>query len=89
MNLRLISTLKWIRLIISVFMAITLPIYYWIDPSITLPAQEQILIILFGLFVFFLGLQYHFEKKSKMLSYFFMLFGVMMMIVSLITLSVL
>lgn len=88
MNLRLISTLKWIRLIISVFMAMTLPIYYWMDASEVLPAHEQILIILFGLFVFVLGLQYHFEKKSKMLSYFFMLFGVMMMIVAIITLSV-
>lgn len=87
MNLKLISTLKWARLVISILMASTLPIYMIYQDQFKLPDHAQLLTLLFGVFVFVLGLQYYFEKKNRMLSYFFMLFGVMMVIVAMLTLS--
>lgn len=84
MQKRSIFYLKLMRLMLSILMAISIPVYYYFRQYYTLPDHEYTLTFLFGIFVFLLGLQYKLEKKTLTVAYFMMLFSIMMCIMSML-----
>jgi len=80
MNNKLISYLKWSRLVVGFFMLLFVAYnQYLIQHSIIVPAS-LIMTGLFALFVFCLGLEYHLARKPGMISVFLMLFSIIMLI---------
>lgn len=74
-----IDYLKWVRLLIGVLMVLFTPYYLYMKQiNIILPG-ELIMTGMFSFFVFFLGLDYYFRKEDKKMSYFLMIFSIMML----------
>ena len=80
MKSKLINYLKWTRLLIAVLMLMSIPYTMYMKKlEIYLP-DKLIMTALLAFFVFFLGLEYHVGGKQKRLSFFLMLFSIMMLI---------
>lgn len=79
---RTINILKVSRLMISILIIITIVFYLLVGDIYVLPSEDLIMTLLFSIFVFLLGLQYHIEKKQGNIALFLMLFAVMMAIMS-------
>jgi len=76
--------LKVARLVVAVLMIISIIFYLMAGGIYDLPSQDLVMTALFSMFVFLLGLQYHLEKKQNKLGLFFMMFAVMMLIMTVI-----
>lgn len=81
---RMITALKYTRLIIAIFMLVAIIAYSTIAQYISLPNLEQIVTVFISLFVFVLGLEYYIEKKMGIVSLFLMVFAIMMLVMTII-----
>lgn len=76
--------LKVSRLVISILIIVSIVFYLLAGDVYELPSQDLVLTLQFSIFVFLLGVQYHFEKKPGRMGLFLMLFSVMMAIMTII-----
>lgn len=79
---RTIFMLKFGRLIVSIFMIVSMIVHSVLTAYYTLPPLDMIVTLWVSLFVFLLGLQYHIEKKPGYLALFLMLFSVIMAVMT-------
>ena len=79
---RTINILKVSRLMISILIIITIVFYLLVGDIYTLPPQDLVITLLFSVFVFLLGFQYHLEEKQGNVALFLMLFSVIMAIMT-------
>lgn len=87
MNKKLIYNIKLVRLIISIFMVVTIFLYLFYEKAkmdINLPNQSLVMTMWASLFVFFIGLQYKIEKKQGTIANFLLLFSIMMFIATIL-----
>jgi heme/copper-type cytochrome/quinol oxidase subunit 4 len=88
MKERNINIIKMLRLLVSIAMLFSVIIFWMISKDQPDFPIENIMAILFGLFASLLGLQYTIEEKDKTLSLFLMLFGLIIIIMTLLGNSV-
>lgn len=80
MKSKLVNYLKWIRLLVACLMLLVTPYSVYMKKINVAIADKLIMSALVAFFVFFLGLEYHMKDQQKNLSFFLMLFSVMMLI---------
>lgn len=81
---KIIDMLKVMRLIAAIGMILSLIVYGILKNYYTLISLDLIMVGWISLFVFLLGLQYHFEKKLGKVALFLMMFAVVMFIMTIV-----